>query len=392
MIIVFNSRGSHERCKTGSARRPADARQGVAGHRVAVPHRHCIRLQAAQAQEFATAATDVRPRQLALLPGQDVDQVDPRNGNLVIRHRELVLPGNGGLDITVWRTYDMSSASAGLGMTHSQSFRWTALGPGWSLGVAPRIVFDRHYTVQGSTPVYQESSFLRMCRNQDASHYNFAPNLPVLELPNGERHELYIAGGGKALAKNGWKVECRATRSAPLAGRCHIRLRRCSGGTAHRQILNRRASPAQPLPPRSSHYLPAKSLRDRNGNTLTFQYKEFGDTRSPNVGYAVRADDAAAFERPSALLAAVVASDGRRVTFAYDEQTGRLVSMTDHLGRAWRYGYQNPDSQNSRVLTQVTLPTGLTWSYAYAPGAFKVAPFGSPTYAGVDIPPSVHAS
>lgn len=44
--------------------------------------------------------------------------------------------------------------------------------------------------------------------------------------------------------------------------------------------------------------------------------------------------------------------------------------MSDNAGRVWSYSYLIPDNLNSRSLSKVTLPTGLSWEYGYAPGTF----------------------
>jgi hypothetical protein len=124
-----------------------------------------------QTRAYAAAGvpleSETRPVQRDAESYRDVDNVDPATGNLVIRHNDIDIPGNGGMNINVWRTYDMLSASAGLSATHTQSYEWTALGPGWTLTAAPKIYFDGKFDVYVSADKrvmeFGSFGFSRLC-------------------------------------------------------------------------------------------------------------------------------------------------------------------------------------------------------------------------------------
>lgn len=85
-------------------------------------------------------------------------------------------------------------------------------------------------------------------------------------------------------------------------------------------------------------YLLASRIEDRFGNWVTYNY----------TGYRLNSIDA---------------SDGRRITLAYDGQ-GRVETVTAN-GRVWRYAYANDTSDNDAGLSQVTLPDGSRWTYSH---------------------------
>ena len=64
-----------------------------------------------------------------------IESVDPYSGMLKVRHLDLFVPGNGGLDIKVLRTYDSASVYqlgvGGIGLP--------AMGYGWTFGFGPLL-------------------------------------------------------------------------------------------------------------------------------------------------------------------------------------------------------------------------------------------------------------
>ncbi|WP_434702540.1 hypothetical protein [Pseudomonas sp. Z1-12] len=345
-------------------------------------------------QARSTVDTDTRPLRVDQIDYGEIDRVDPWSGNLVLRHKDLSLPGNGGLDIEVWRNYDMRSASTGLASTHLLSYRWAALGPGWSLNVAPRIVFDHHYNMQGNTPIYMESGLLELCANRRASNWNFPPHMTTLEMPNGETQTLYMLDNYKAQTKNGWKVDC-ISNNVKLTSPQGVVYdmgnittdRRIGKHGIHKDdhyYLPIEIDTMFTTPLNSSSYMSAKSAKNPAGNILTYKYIDFGapfsalSTASVNAYLTVyNTPTSAEIEKPSRLLSSITSSDGRSVNFSYDPASGRLLSMTDNAGRTWTYSYLTPDALNSRTLSKVTIPTGASWAYNYAPGSFVASGISS---------------
>lgn len=346
----------------------------------------CFSPIASSAAVFNTATTDQRPpvndREFE---GQE-GEVDFRSGNLTIQQKDLALPGNGGLNIEVWRTYDMQSSSAGLLSTYNMSYKWTALGPGWSLGVAPRIRFRYNEITRQQTPEdpaetsTSDSLLLRICRGSDVTSWNGGSENPVLELPNGQQELLYAAGEKKAYSKGGWKLDCiggtikTTSPDGTIYNFGNVDRDRYYGNfiIADTDVLLVSNQSIYQAPNRAEGYLVAKSAQDVNGNTLTYEYRPAATTpyavpgkRFPGIGSSTLYD----FDRGDVKINSVVASDGRRINFQYDPVTQKLLSITDG-SRIWSYEYLNQDANNSTVLNRVLLPSGESWSFSYAPGPF----------------------
>lgn len=318
--------------------------------------------------------------------------IDPRNGNLTVRHRDLILPGNGGMNIEVWRYYNLNQVSAALYSTHNQSYRWAALGPGWELGVAPRLTAaNSYFQAAASTPgqlsnwknVRIRNAFIEFCAGRAIGGGTDFFTIQ-LELPNGDSQPVYSNGSGVGITPGNWKVTCignSISATAPDGTRYEYG----SLSTDMRFGKTIAATPAfnppfsNPSPMPTAAYVVAKTATDLNGNSFAYQYQQFGtaiplpnplDAYGPMpAGLSVPAVSPAA-ESPAYLLSSVTSNDGRSVSFSYDQTTGRLLSMADNAGRSWSYSYLAPDSNNSRTLSTVTMPTGMTWRYNYGTGAY----------------------
>ncbi|WP_455925919.1 hypothetical protein [Pseudomonas putida] len=322
---------------------------------------------------------------------EPVDEVDPYTGDLIIHHKDLTLKGNGGLDIEVWRRYDMAAASGGLRSTHNQSYRWTALGPGWTLGVAPRISSPNFYIAnQGALgPVtYQTPSLALLCSGTVLGHTTLTMSL-TLQMPDGTSQEIIGDAPYHGVTANNWRVQCisnNVTATSPLgvtydfgayADR-KIGVYAVSTNDNHSVLTSSSGYPTlATFPSLTENYLDPKTATDLSGNTLTYTYKQFGTaipSWAPGASkgpLSLLPTDVTKIESPSSLLSSVTSSDGRVVNFQYDSTSGRLSSMTDALGHVWTYTYLAPDSNNSRVLSSVKLPTGDVWSYGYTAGAYN---------------------
>lgn len=279
------------------------------------------------------------------LPSRErIDQIDTHTGNLLVRHVDLSWKGNGGLDIVINRNYDLRSSSAGLKRAVSKSFRWSELGAGWTMLVAPRWAEHKlHPTPPDSSIIVTELS--RLCSGA-ISPFNTVPDGGAfIELPSGEREALISLGNGRAITKGNWKAECVANR---------ITLR-SPDGLAYDLGDISTAWGGQDGPATMfavTYILPARRVTDPSGNWLTFDY-----VRIPVPTPAITGLSATR----------ITASDGRQIDFTYDQGTGRLQSMQDNAGRTWSYQHSG-DSGEQKALLSVTLPDNETWRYSYAPG------------------------
>ncbi|UQI28491.1 hypothetical protein M3M50_16055 [Pseudomonas bijieensis] len=326
--------------------------------------------------------------------GEYIDKVDTVNGNLLVMQKDFFIPGQGGLDITVWRRYDMLRQSAGLGATLNSSYRWAELGPGWSLEVAPRISeMNTYFTAisgREASVAYLNDMLVELCTSNNTHEQNthsWTKNskhtqFPVLEIPGGGRETIYSVGGHIGKTKSNWRVMClnnNITVTSPQGTTYDygsISERRI--GIAHMNDSYFNEATEESDPPRTETYMVPKSARDPNGNTLTFTYKTVGKAIQPWVMPSYNppnlwewiSDDPTSYEKPAVQLATISASDGRSISFEHDPVTGRIITATSNSGKKISYQYQLPDALNSRSLSRVTYSTGETWQYKYAPGTY----------------------
>lgn len=359
-----------------------------------------IAIASFQANAMDTEEADTRPIKTARnSPISEVDVVDPRNGNLSINHTDLVLPGNGGLDIAVNRFYALNQASAGLSASLVRSYKWIALGPGWSMLAAPRIVDDNTYSANSSTSTltYTGSSFDNLCAGNELASASYSYNgvikrvaidgreMAVLELPTGERQTLYSTGGGVAKTVDNWKVECSG---GVITARSPNGVLYDFGALSANRMIGHFAlsGMAPPVPPsRTVTYIDAIKATDTNGNWISYQYTTRGTPRTPwtlpstyspiNSSPPGSNPDFDSGRVPSS----ITSSDGRSVTFSYDPTTGRLTSIADNAGRTIQYEYTNFGTIAyggvSNFLARVVRPDASDWKYAYFTGAFEVASY-----------------
>ena len=235
------------------------------------------------------------------------ESVDPFSGLLKLRHVDVFIPGNGGFDLKVQRTYSSALVSQG-GLPYPGPF-----GYGW----------DIH--------------FGRVLRGGQASDLCFwgtsgSGEMPVFELPDGSTQVLVRDDGvvGSGLISAG--------RSRAV----------CSGGVmtvitpdGTRYEMGHTVSG---IGTQVNRFL-ATRITDRNGNAMTVSYSNGTD------GVVV----------PTS----VSTSDGRSVSFSYSDegQLKRLASVSASGGRTWTYSYETIDTAG--FLTRVQPPAGGAWTYAY---------------------------
>lgn len=303
-------------------------------------------LQAGAADEFDSGLRDSDAIKDKAAARERVEQVNPQDGNLLVRHVDLHWKGNGGLDLVVHRNYDLRSASAGLVRAYSSSFRWWALGPGWDMVVAPRWVERK---MQKNTGIVTDLS--RLCDGTISTSNAIPDAAPYIELPDGGKELLTFVAPNRAVSKGNWLATCAANR---------ITVYSPDGTVYDLGDIGTRWSgqDGPPVMTAVTYVLPAIKATDPHGNWLSFQYRKVGAS-SPLAGLS-----------PTS----ITASDGRAVTFTYDETTRRLLSMQDNAGRTWSYSHVNlqPDTASTaqpiHAVSSVTLPNQQTWSYSYVPG------------------------
>ena len=258
------------------------------------------------------------------------EHIDPFNGSLQLHYVDINLPGNGGFDIQVARSYN----SASVNESNPNVFFGSA-GVGWSVHFG-RVLFKTSVGPCG------------------ASLWPDVLRDPILELPDGSTQILATSSTASAtlISTRRWRADCTSgmTVYSPEGIRYDM--------TQAVSVPNGSTSPF------GAYY--TTKITDRNGNYATITYTQPG---SPEVS-------------------SVATSDGRRIDFSYyaltaSESTRRINTVTsiDSTGnRTYTYGYTAiAGNFGGFQLTSVTRPDGLQWSYRYlanlnasVPGGFQL--------------------
>jgi YD repeat-containing protein len=245
------------------------------------------------------------------------ERVDPFTGKLQWHYVDLFVPGNGGLDIKVQRSY--SSVNEILPDD-------SAFGVGWTI----------HY-----------GRLLRRSTVSPCATGLSATSNAVMELPDGSRQIMYDApdGSGTTISTGRWKGTCANTTSGGV-------IVKSPDGTTYE--MTTQGAPiigSDPNHPLSTWY--TTRIVDRNGNSLSFTYQFLNAT--------------------TFAISTITASDGRTVTFSY---AGGALSSVTSGNSTWSYGMTKVagTSANQYNLDSVTRPDGTMWLYQYnspgsAPGA-----------------------
>jgi YD repeat-containing protein len=259
------------------------------------------------------------------------EYIDPFTGKLQWHVVDLFIPGNGGMDLKVQRSYSSLNYTA-TGSPPEPS----PVGVGWTM----------HYG--------------RVLRNATAGlcdlNQTEAKN-PVLELPDGSRQMLHPALDGLSFVSSDfWRAECNLGSDPGLVVHSPdgTRYDMLYAGTSY------------------GSYNPwyTSKITDRNGNWMSIGY-----SMVPTGGAAVTS---------------VTTSDGRSVTFNYTTVGGiPALSSVQSGGVTWNYEITATSVASLNTLTKVTRPDTTTWEYQYssnmgAAGALSMTRATYPTKGTID--------
>lgn len=325
------------------------------------------------------------------------EEVDPQNGTLTVQNIDLEIPGPPGMNIIVARNYSSSTISAGLASTYRQSYKWISLGPGWTINAAPKIVHSLWSYPFNRQVMYIDSPVTQLCAGQ------VLPTYPVtaiyLALPDGTMQMVYAKEPHIGITKSNWKIECRnslVTAKSPDGITYEFgnwESDRVVGfesteGWRQTSMLGGVDVSGQS----SVTYLNAKKSIDPYGNWIKYNYLRLGRVEAPwplpgkRIQVNVNRLSDAAYEG-DIVISKISSSDGRTVDFLYDPVSSRLKEVKDGTGRSVKYTYQPATSNQSLTLSTVILPSGDTWQYQYAPGAFMWA--NNPNWTILPLTPEV---
>ncbi len=277
--------------------------------------------QSAQAEQFRDyyAEPGINPFKETLNQSFN-ESIDPFGGTLQLSYVDLLIPGNGGLDIQVNRTYTSLQESVG---------PRTVTGVGWSMHFGRIVVAD--------------SNKDKICTQASLWNVSVRDN-PSLELPDGRREILVVSlDGNYLITKSRWKARCVTAGSGMIVT--------SPDGTEY--LMDVYDYEGSGISGTTNYY--TSKITDLNGNSININYINNGS------GYVY--------------VNTVTASDGRLVQYNYidDAPDGatsqlRLSSITAN-GQTWKYNYTIiPNVYGAYYqLTEVVRPDNTRWQYEYNP-------------------------
>lgn len=257
------------------------------------------------------------------------EHIDPFTGSLQIHSTDVFVPGQGGMDIRVQRSYNSNNinpANPAAGETQSH------VGLGWN------IHFGRVLRL-GSNP---------LCGLNSAD----GRDDPVLELPDGSRQKLYFTQSvPNLLSTRMWRADCMPGGSGSM---------RVFTPEGVRYDMTLLATVLAGAPTIRAWY--ATRITDANGNWISINYTPTATI--PRIAF-------------------LSTNDGRRVDFTYNATTGLVEYIVGPAGQ-WRYEYVTLGSSGRQALWRVTRPDGTVWTYNHnafvAPGSADNYQLRSVTY------------
>lgn len=306
-----------------------------------------------------------------LLPFKDLmtdlnETIDPFSGTLQLRNTDLSIPGNGGMDISVHRVY-----------TNHQD--WNSRLPSY------QSVYGIGWTMHYGRIVVPRDAADRVCAQQTWS-VSTADN-PSIEHPDGGRELLVLAtdGSGDLVTKSNWRASCVGNGIKAVS----------PDGTRYTMDVYSVVGIGDNANETSWY---TSRIEDVHGNVIDISY-----VQNP-LGYVYMdrisggsVDSTGQFH-----------SDGRNVQFSYRDVGGclQLDSITANGQEVvYEYGAAVESTTSGYQtcgynLTNVVLPSGLSWQYEYyasthsGPGTFSVSkityPYGgtvSYTYQHIKFDP-----
>ena len=242
------------------------------------------------------------------------EHIDPFTGALQLRYTDMFIPGNGGFNLAVQRSYNSSVVDK------TQPKHNSMMGVGWSLH------FGR----------VTKAGVGGICSNDDSLT---STDNPVLETPDGATQRLYFTASGSPLMliTQRWRAECAGSSTPGL-------IVYSPDGT--RYLMSKQISEGGFAGTVNACY--TTLITDRNGNTATVSYNN---------------SNTAAAE-----ISGITTSDGRSVTFGYADGGTSYRRVTSIAGPSgtWNYGYSAISGLfNTYQLTSVTRPVSGSWGYSY---------------------------
>lgn len=265
------------------------------------------------------------------------ESIDPFSGNLHLTHVDLSIPGNGGLDLKIQRSYNSNNLyvsrknDTNLAPYPTQLLPRTTTGLGWSLHFGRVLRSDVQFGV---------------CNTNSTDLNDSTLDNPILELPDGSQQILFVnATSFNALfiSKEQWVAYCYGASDGLLVI--------SPDGVKYTMNYQKSAFRGSSTVRDNAWY--TTRIEDRNGNWIAIAY----DTTASTPGI-------------EAVPKQITTSDGRVVDFTYTDRTDynkiRLTSISAN-NQTWNYQYTTFLDGVTTVyqLSNVVRPDGLSWDYSY---------------------------
>lgn len=252
--------------------------------------------------------------------------VDPFSGSLRLSYLDLSLPGNGGMDINIHRTYSNH---------HDRLGARRVTGSGWSIHFGRVMVTDR----------------TKLCSNHSGPAENVLDN-PMVELPDGSMQQLFYADFEPFhwISSDRWKADCIGGDGIVLTSPDGLQY------TMDYYTVDDQMVPGTPV---DVWY--TSKITDRHGNEIYINYT----TGGVGNGY-VLIDTITAADFP-----VENSTDNRLVEFNYINQATNKVLLSEITahGQTWTYEYTEIPGVAGGLdwLTKVIRPDGNEFNYDYYP-------------------------
>jgi len=288
--------------------------------------------------------------------------------------RDIFIPGNAGLDIEVYRSYNKIGSI------------WLLALESWELEV-PKIVLTTNSTGYSKG----ELEGIGLCENPADSGLTYNGwtwavghdwGQMQLILPGKSPKPLLFKGTEiafpqdvKYVTTDNWIARCVVTSNT--AGlKSAFEVVSPDGTTYTFDKIGRQPALAWGLLDGAEITVSATKIKDKFGNTLTYTYNEY----ISNTNYSAWGQSYAPFIRH--YLLSIIASDGRAVNFTYENlSTRKRITKATANGQEWIYQYNDRTERgiiqegsnrdgtmevDAAILKKVVLPDGSSWQYENA--------------------------
>jgi len=264
------------------------------------------------------------------------ERIDPFTGNLILSYTDIYLPGKGGLDLKIQRTYNskiFKSAFTG-NLIHDS---W--VGVGWSLHMG-RAIFPGTATK------------------------------PIIEMPDGTKQQMYLLNdnSGTHVSRNRWKGDYE-NEGSTIVYRLYL-----TDGT--RYTFKSMGVTLE----FNVNYWPVTEIMDSNGNKIEIDYEtafgqafidEIIDSEGRTISFNYNTND-----ENKELLSIEVNNRTWQYEYMDISEIGRSLLEKVELpnGDSWNYEY-NTSNTPKYELTKVVYPSGGEISYSYQTESFTLGGF-----------------